>query len=278
MVEGHDPGIHPLTERGPLADAAARLLALHAAGKPLILPNAWDVASALAVERAGATAVATTSSGVAEALGYPDGEAIPAGEMLAAVGRIAAAVSVPVTADLEAGYGLEPEALVAGLLDAGAVGVNLEDTDRASDPVGLVEADVQADRLAAIRRAADNTDVHVVVNARIDVFLRGDGPMQPRVDEAIRRAQAYVAAGADGVYPIWLTDSDAIARIVREVAAPVNILLRPGSPGVAELTRLGVRRISVGGGLARHASRLVESLARRLVAGDGSDFAELGEA
>lgn len=267
-----------MIDRGPLAGAAARLLALHAPGNPLILPNAWDVASALAVERAGATAVATTSSGVAEARGYADGEAIPAGEMLAAVGRIAAAVCVPVTADLEAGYGLEPEALVAGLLDAGAVGVNLEDTDRSSDRVGLAEADVQADRLAAVRRAADAAGVHVVVNARIDLFLNGDGPMQARVNEAIRRAQAYVAAGADCVYPIWLTDPDAIGRIVREVAAPVNILLRPGSPSLAELTRLGVLRISVGGGLARHATRLVESLARRLLAGDGADFAELGEA
>ncbi|MGH2455382.1 MAG: isocitrate lyase/PEP mutase family protein [Candidatus Limnocylindria bacterium] len=260
-----------------LAGAAGRLYAAHHRPEPLILPNAWDVASALAVERAGALAVATTSSGVAAALGYPDGEAIPVAEMLAAVRRIAAAVSVPVTADLEAGYGLAAEDLVAGLLQAGAVGLNLEDTDRSARPPGLVDAGRQAERLAAVRGAATAAGVPVVINARIDVFLRGSGPHEGRVDEAIERALDYLAAGADCVYPIWLTDAAAIGRIVREVAAPVNVLLRPGAPAVAELRRIGVRRISVGGGLAHHAITATEAIARRLLAGDVAPFLELGE-
>jgi 2-methylisocitrate lyase-like PEP mutase family enzyme len=233
------------------------------------------VASALAVERARAPAIATTSSGDAASLGYPDGEAIPATEMLAAVGRIAAAVDLPVTADLEAGYGLEASDLVAGLLDAGAVGLNLEDTDRGREPAGLVETDVQANRLAAIRRAATDQGVAVVINARIDVFLRGSGSFEERIDEAIARARAYVAAGADCVFPITLGEEEAIRRFVQGVEAPVNVLLRPGTPSIAALASIGVRRISVGGGLARHAIDDVEAVARLLLAGDGLPFAAL---
>jgi 2-methylisocitrate lyase-like PEP mutase family enzyme len=262
-------------DRGALTELAERLRALHHGPAPLILPNAWDVASALAVERAGASAVATTSSGLAASMGYPDGEGIPAGEMLAAIARMAAAVSVPVTADLEAGYGLDAAALVAGLLDASAVGLNLEDTNRAVDPPGLTETDLQAERLAAIRRAATDQCVPVVINARIDVFLRGSGSPAARVDEAIRRARAYVAAGADCIFPIGLVDADAIGRIVRQVEAPVNVLLQPGVPSLATLADLGVRRISVGGGLARHAMGEAEAVARRLLAGDGSPFTAL---
>ena len=240
---------------------------------PLILPNAWDVASALAVERAGASAIATTSSGVAASLGYPDGEAIPVAEMLAAIARIARAVSLPVTADMEAGYGLDAPDLVAGLLAAGAVGMNLEDTNRTDGPPGLVEADLQAGRLAAIRAAATDLGVPIVINARIDVFLRSNGSL----DEAIRRGRAYIAAGADCIFPILLADEDAIHRMVREVDGPVNVLLRAGTPSVERLAELGVRRISVGGGLARHAMDDAEAVARRLLAGDASPLAELAE-
>lgn len=244
---------------------------------PLILPNAWDVASAVAVERAGASAIATTSSGVAASLGYPDGEAIPVADMLAAIARIARAVNLPVTADMEAGYGLDAPDLVAGLLAAGAVGMNLEDTNRTDDPPGLVAADVQAGWLAAIRGAATTAGVPVVINARIDVFLRGSGSPGERLDEAIRRAHAYVTAGADCVFPIWLVDADAIGRIVREVEAPVNVLLRPDPPSITRLAELGVRRISVGGSLLRHAMDDAEAVARRLFAGDGSALAKAGE-
>jgi 2-methylisocitrate lyase-like PEP mutase family enzyme len=259
-----------------LVSDAGRLRDLHRAPEPLILPNAWDVASARAVERAGAAAVATTSSGVAEALGYPDGEATPAAEMFAAVARISAAVSVPVTADLEAGYGLAADELVDRLLDAGAVGLNLEDTDHAGDP-HLLEVGAAAERIHAVRSAADDAAVPVVINARIDSFLRGSGGPDAQLDDALRRGRAYLAAGADCIYPIWLTDAKGIERLVRELQAPVNVLLRPGAPDVARLAALGVRRISVGGGLARHALAHTEELARQVLAGDGSAFLELGE-
>ena len=264
----------PADGSAKLADAARRFLGMHHAEEPLILPNAWDVASALAVQRAGAAAIATTSSGVAASLGYPDGEAIGQAQMLAAVGRIAAAVDLPVTADMEGGYGLDATDLVEGVLRASAVGLNLEDTDRSTDPVVLVAADRQAERIAAVRRAAAAAGVQLVINARIDVFLRGDRSHAERVDEAMRRGRAYAAAGADCVYPISLREADAIGRIVSEVDAAVNVLLRPGAPSMDRLQQLGVRRISVGGALAQHAMAGTEAIARRLLAGDGSSIQE----
>ena len=260
-----------------LVDRAERLRALHDGPEPLILPNAWDVASAMAIERAGSAAIATTSSAVAASLGFPDGEGMPASEMLAAVGRIASAVSVPVTADMESGYGLEARTLVDGLLAAGAVGLNLEDTDRSSELKRLVDVERQVEQISAIRGAATDAGVPVVINARIDVFLLGNAPLEELLEVAIRRATAYLSAGADCVFPIWLADADAIGHFVRELDAPVNVLLRPGTPSIGTLARLGVRRISVGGGLARHALESTEAIARRLLAGDGTPFAELGE-
>jgi 2-methylisocitrate lyase-like PEP mutase family enzyme len=260
-----------------LAALAERLRALHAGPQPLVLPNAWDVASALAVERAGAVAVATTSSGVAATLGYPDGEAIPAEEMLDAVRRMASAVELPVTADLEAGYGLSADELVARMLEAGAVGLNLEDTVRDGTEPRLGPMEPQVERIAAIRRAATAAGVPVVINARIDTFLRGSGDPDQRLADAIARGRAYLAAGADCVYPITLDDAEAIGRFVAEVGGPVNILLRPGSPSLAQLAALGVRRVSVGGGLWRHAMRRAEVVARDLLAGQDAAFGELGE-
>ena len=260
-----------------LTRQAARLRELHRGETPLILPNAWDVASAVAIERGGAAAIATTSSGVAESLGYPDGEAIPPDEMLAAVARIAAAVSVPVTADLEAGYGLAADEVVARLLEGGAVGLNLEDTDRAGGAARLSEIGAAAARIAGVREAADHAGVPVVINARVDSFLRGEGDPAQRLDDALARSRAYLDAGADCVYPIWLTDADAIGHLIRELNAPVNVLLRPGAPSIEVLAGIGVRRISVGGGLTRQAMAHVEELARRLVVGDGSAFQVLGD-
>jgi 2-methylisocitrate lyase-like PEP mutase family enzyme len=235
------------------------------------------VASALAVERAGAAAVATSSSAVAGARGYPDGEQIPVDELFALLGQMAVALQVPLSADVESGFGLSAEALVVRLLDAGAVGMNLEDTDRAGGATSLIPVDDQASRIGDIRAAAAAAGVEIVINARIDSFLRGSGEPEERLRDAIGRARAYRQAGADCVFPIWLTDADAIGQFVSAVDAPVNILLRPGSPGVAELVWLGVRRISVGGGLSRLAVGNVEEAARQLIAGDGSAFAEVGE-
>jgi 2-methylisocitrate lyase-like PEP mutase family enzyme len=235
------------------ADRARRLLELHRPGDPVVLPNAWDPPSARRLAEIGVAALATTSVGVAETLGYEDGEQTPPGEMLAAVGRIAAAVSVPVTADLEAGYGLGAEELVAGLLEAGAVGLNQEDTDHATGE--LAEPDAQAEWLAAIKEAGRAAGVDVVLNARVDSFLRAGPDADPSavVDDAVARGRRYAEAGADCVYPIFARGREAIRRLVEEVGAPVNIAAGPGGLGRSDLAELGVARISFGGGLAHTA-------------------------
>ena len=215
--------------------SAAALRALHVPGDPLILPNAWDAGSARRVELAGFPAVATTSSGVAESLGYADGQQAPVGEMLAAVARVARAVAVPVTADIEAGYGLDDAELAQRVVEAGAVGINLEDTDHPNHPA-LVPADRHAARIARIKESAD-----LVVNARIDVHLRGGG-----TEEALERARAYRDAGADCLYPIGVTDEPTLAAFV-ELGVPVNALLLPSAPSIARLAELGIARISLGG-------------------------------
>jgi 2-methylisocitrate lyase-like PEP mutase family enzyme len=225
-----------------LAAQAQQLRGLHVPGSPLLLVNAWDPPSARRLAHDGYPAIATTSAGVAEALGYEDGNVTPPDEMLGAVARIAAAVDVPVTADLEAGYGLEPRALVTGLLGAGAVGLNFEDTDHAAG--ALTDPERQAERLAAIKQAGRDAGVDVVLNARVDVFLRGGD-----VDEAIRRGRLYAQAGADCVYPIGVRGRDAIRRLVAEVGAPINILAVPGGLSLDELRELGVARVSFGSGL-----------------------------
>ncbi len=263
-----------LHEQEALAAQAERLRSLHHADQPLVLPNAWDTGSAIAVERAGAQAVATSSSGVSEALGYDDGEQIPASEMFLMVLRMAGAIRVPVTADLEAGYGLPAELLVERLLQAGAVGLNLEDTDRSGPEPRLGSLDLQAERIAAVRAASIRLRVPIVLNARIDVFLRGEGELRARVGAAIERANAYLAAGADCVYPIGLADAGSISRLVQRVDGPVNILLRDGAPSLRRLRNMGVRRVSVGGGLWRQAMDGTEDLARRLLAGDGTAFTD----
>jgi 2-methylisocitrate lyase-like PEP mutase family enzyme len=223
---------------------ADQLRGLHVPGAPLLLVNAWDPPSARRLALDGYPAIATTSAGVAEALGHEDGNVTPPREMLAAVARIAAAVDVPVTADLEAGYGLEPRALVEGLIGAGAVGLNFEDSDH--ERGGMVDALAHAERLVQIKQAGRELGVDVVLNARVDVFLHGGD-----VDEAVRRGQLYARAGADCVYPIAAKGRDAIRRLVQEVEAPVNILAVPGGLSLEELGELGVARVSFGSGLMR---------------------------
>jgi 2-methylisocitrate lyase-like PEP mutase family enzyme len=233
-----------------LAERARALRELHRPGDPVVLPNAWDPPSARRLAATGVAALATTSVGVAEALGYEDGERTPGEEMLAAVGRIAAAVELPVTADLEAGYGLSPEELVAGLLEAACVGLNQEDTDHTSGK--LMDPDVHAERLAAIKEAGRAAGVDVVLNARVDSFLRAapDADYTEVVDEAIARGRRYAEAGADCVYPIMARGREAIRRLAAESGAPVNIVAVPGGLGRSELAALGVARVSFGGGLA----------------------------
>jgi 2-methylisocitrate lyase-like PEP mutase family enzyme len=242
------------------------LRSLHRPGAPLLLPNAWDVATARAVVAAGFPVVATTSEGVAGTLGYEDHEGAPGDEMLAAAGRIASGVEVPVTVDAEAGYGMEPAELVAALRSAGAAGCNLEDTDHAAG--GLRDPDRHAEWLEAVRRAASEDDYPLVVNARIDVFLGpllaggGPGTQEELVPEALRRANAYREAGADCVYPIVLWETDALRRFITEAHGPVNVVRLPQAPSLAELAALGVARVSWGLLLYRDAmARFEEQLA-----------------
>jgi 2-methylisocitrate lyase-like PEP mutase family enzyme len=249
-----------------LSDRAEALRALHRPGLPLVLPNAWDVPSARAVEAAGFPAVATTSAGVAEALGHEDGQGIPPGLMLAAVGRIAAAVGVPVTADLEAGYGLEAGDLVAALLETGAVGVNLEDTDHRTG--GLSDPVEQAVRLAAVKDAGRAAGVDIVVTARVDVFLRREGGETGLVAEAVERARRYRDAGADCLYPIGATGEATIAALVEGIGAPVNVLVRRGTPSLARLAELGVARASYGAGFAAAARAWAAGVAAGVAQGD----------
>ena len=222
-----------------------------------MLPNAWDVASARAVVAAGFPVVATTSGGVADVLGYEDEERAPAAEMLAAAARIARSVDVPVTVDAESGYGLPPDELVDALLSAGVAGCNLEDSDHKAG--GLTAPSHQADRLAAIRRAAADRAYGLVINARVDVFLADFGERHEEyLDDGINRARAYLDAGADCVYPIFLHNERAIARFTEAVAGPVNILALPQAPPISRLAELGVARVSYGSGIQR---RLWQNLA-----------------
>jgi len=236
-----------------VADLAARcelLRALHVPGDPLVLPNAWDVASARAVVATGFPVVATTSAGVAASLGYEDHESAPPEEMLAAARRIAGAVAEPVTVDFEAGYGLAPAELVAALRNAGAAGCNLEDTDHAAG--ALKDAAAHAAWLREVRDAAAASGYPLVVNARIDVFLsERDRDQLGLVPAALERARAYAEAGADAVYPILLDEREAIAAFVADAPAAVNVLATPAAPSLEELASLGVARVSFGGLLHR---------------------------
>jgi len=253
----------------PAADLQRRcgaLRSLHTPGAPLLLPNAWDVATARAVVAAGFPVVATTSGGVAGTLGYEDHEGAPAGEMLAAAARITKGVEVPVTVDAEAGYGMEPAELVAALRNAGAAGCNLEDTDHAAG--SLRDPGRHAEWLGAVRQAASKDDYPLVINARVDPFLvpffagAGPGTQDELVPEALRRANAYVDAGVDCVYPIALWEPDALRRFISEVRGPVNVIRLPQSPSLAELAALGVARVSWASLLYRDAmSRFEDDLA-----------------
>jgi 2-methylisocitrate lyase-like PEP mutase family enzyme len=230
---------------------AELLRKLHHGDQMLVLPNVWDAASAAIVAEAGFPAVATASAAVTAMLGYPDGEGAPWQEMFAAAGRVARAVSVPVTVDAEAGYGLQPRELVDRLLEIGAVGCNLEDTDHRAG--GLTDAGRQAERLAAVRAAADDAGVPIVINARTDIFLPPSGiAPDERVAEAIDRGRRYLNAGADCIYPIGVSDERDIATLVAELPGPINANTRAGLD-LARLRELGVVRVSYGPRLYREA-------------------------
>ncbi|MDQ6659274.1 MAG: isocitrate lyase/phosphoenolpyruvate mutase family protein [Actinomycetota bacterium] len=237
---------------------AAALNALHTA-PILVLPNAWDAASARIAQAAGARAVATSSAAVAWSLGYQDGNRLPRALMLSHLARITSAVDVPVSADIESGFGDDDEEVaetVAGVLAAGAVGINIEDYDSS----GFREVDVQSRRLTTIRQLADEAGVALYINARTDTYLAGKGDFNETVD----RAHAYLAAGASGVFVPGVGDLDLIARLVAAIDAPLNILVGVGSPTIGELSDAGVRRASAGSSVAQavysHAMRAAKEL------------------
>jgi 2-methylisocitrate lyase-like PEP mutase family enzyme len=255
-----------------LAELAERLRALHHAADPLVLPNVWDAASARAVQAAGFPAVATTSGGVAAALGWEDGQKTPVDEVFGAVARIARVLDVPLTADLEAGYDLEPEAFVARMLAAGAVGCNIEDTDHSISPRGLRDATEQATYLRALKTAARAAGVDIVLNARVDIFIRQRAESQVEIDEAVRRAHLYLDAGADCVYPILVHQEATITALAGAIPAPINIYAMPDTPSLARLAELGVRRISLATRLHRAA---ISDLERRLTSIKSGDATSL---
>jgi len=247
-------------------EKAIQFRRMHGGPGILLLPNAWDVASARIFEEAGFGAIATTSAGVAFTLGYPDGQKILPEEMLARIGRIARAVKIPVTADLEAGYGNHAEdaaRTAQEAIAAGAVGMNLEDAT--GDPAHpLIDALLAVEKIQAVRETALKTGVPIVLNARTDVYLLQVGAPGTRYDETLRRLVAFRDAGADCVFVPGLRDPETVARLVREVQCPVNLLAGPGFPSVPELQKLGVARVSLGSGPMRATLGLLQKMAKEL--------------
>ena len=251
------------------AAKAEQFRKLHHGAKLLFLPNAWDVASARILEEAGHAAIATTSAGIAYSLGYADGQIISRDEMLSMVARIAHAVRVPVTADLEAGYGTTPKAIaetVKAAIEAGAIGMNLEDLS-GDEKNPLVELPRQIEKIQAAREAASALGVPFVLNARTDVYLAAIGSEETRFERTVERLRAYRKAGADCVFAPGMTDLQTIAKLVKAVEAPLNILATPACPPVAELEKAGVARVSTGSGIMRAAMGVAQRVAKEMIEG-----------
>lgn len=241
------------------AEKAELLRKLHRGPSILRVANVWDGASARIVERAGFPVVATGSAGVAFSLGYPDTEEMPLDEMLGQVRRIARIVSVPVTADLMAGYD-DIERAVAGLVAAGGVGMNLEDYQGGR----LVDLPAQLEKIRGVRRAGERLGVPVVINARCDIYLEQIGDTATRFERTVERATAYKEAGADCLFVPGVRDEETIGRLVAALRFPLNVLAGPGTPPVLRLEQLGVARISVGSGPMRATMGLMRAIAEEL--------------
>lgn len=239
----------------PQAEKAENLRGLHCGEQPLVLINVWDVAGAKIVEELGFPAAATASAAISASLGFEDNEAIGRDAMLAVVKRIAGAVEIPVTADLEAGYGPTVEDAVAtarGAIEAGAVGLNFEDSAHKDTSI-LYDAELQAARIRAIREVGAQLGVPLVINARTDVFFRTELPDEEKFRESVRRGKIYLEAGADCIYVLGPTDESIIERLVKAIPAPLNMLALPEAPSIARMAELGVKRISYGPRPMRHA-------------------------
>ena len=241
---------------------AEALRDLHIPGDPLLLLNAWDAASAVVIARAGARAIASSSAAAANALGYADGQQLTREQMLGAVAAIAGAVDLPVTADMEAGYGDAPEAAAAtarGVVEVGAVGLNMEDLSDGDEDLLPIER--FAAKIAAVRAVGDETGIPLVLNARTDVFLGQVGDPGERLERAVERGRAYLAAGADCIFVPGVIDPGVITALVQGIDGPVSVLAVPGSPPLTELKALGVARISTGSGPYRAALSLARKMA-----------------
>ncbi|MCG5432051.1 isocitrate lyase/phosphoenolpyruvate mutase family protein [Mycobacterium sp. MYCO198283] len=245
-----------------LAHRARTLLDLHKPGDPVVLPTVWDAWSARLAVDAGFAALTVGSHPVADSVGKPDGEGMEFGDLLDRVRQITSAVDVPVSVDIESGYGESPDRLIGGLLDAGAVGLNIEDTVH-REGKRLRSVEEHAELVGKLRVAADDAGVPVVINARTDLFLRQDGDESDRVERAVHRLTAAIEAGADVVYPVGRHDPDTMRRLTTELPAPVNAIGPPDQSDPASFGPLGVARISFGPFLqAALAERARELLAR----------------
>ena len=236
------------SDRAVLLAKAKRLRELIDRPETLVLPNVWDVAGARIVAEAGFPVIATSSAGIAWSLGYADGEQITRDEMLFMVRRIAAAVDLPVTADMEAGYGEAPDAVAATVratLEAGAVGANIEDSSAQGVGHPLLDFELSVERIAAGKAAADEAGIPFVINARTDGFY--PGLSEEAFEETVKRANAYLAAGAGCVFVPFVRDAAMIARLVKAIDGPLNILAAAPSPPIPEMQKMGVARVSIGG-------------------------------
>jgi len=252
---------------------------MHAGPRMLVLANVWDAVSARLVKEMKFPAIATTSAGAAFALGYPDGQRISRDEMLEAVARIARAVAVPVTADMESGYGITPKEMAEtarAVIEAGAVGLNLEDVT-GDDESSHVEISLQVEKIEAVREAAAAKGVPLVINARTDIYLMPIGDEKTRYERTLERLKAYRKAGADCLFAPGLCDKELIGKLVRDLGAPVNILLSTGCPPLRELEKMGVARVSSGSAAMRVALGALRRFSKEL-AGMGSYEESLKEA
>jgi 2-methylisocitrate lyase-like PEP mutase family enzyme len=248
------------------AQKAEQFRKMHYGPRMLVLANAWDVVSARILEECGHPAIATSSAAVAFSRGYPDGQIISREEMLDVVGRIARAVRVPVTADLEAGYGTTPKDMAdttKAAIEAGAIGMNLEDSG--DDESSLVDLARQVEKIRAIRETAKSLGVSFVLNARTDVYLSSIGPEATRFERTVERLHAYRDAGADCLFAPGVHDKEIISKLAKAVAAPLNILITPQCPSLTELEKIGVARVSAGSTVMRAALRIVERIGKEML-------------
>ncbi len=250
-------------------EKAKRFYDLHHCGKLLILPNIWDSLGAMLLEDMGYPAVATASASVAFANGYDDGENIPFNELLAILKRIVEKVNIPVTADIESGYAHNEQQLkqnIQQIIEAGVVGINIEDTDKKTNT--LLPVEVQCEKIKLIKKVSEEMNVPVFINARTDVYLRST-TANNKLEETIKRGFAYKDAGADCFYPITMNSAEDIGTTVQQLEMPVNIIIMPGIPALMDLEKMGVARVSLGPGFLKYAIKAMKNLAEKLKSHEG---------